>query len=321
MVKQSNSRDILIGLSVGDALGVPIEFLSRADLDADPVTGMKEYGIHNQPAGTWSDDSSMAFCLAESLLNGYNLKDIAQKFIAWFDEAWWTSHGVVFDYGITTSEAIARLKSKTLPPEQAGGINEGDNGNGALMRILPLVLYTMDLPLQERFERVKEVASMTHGHIRSTLCCFFYTELAIGIGYGKSFNEAVKLASQIVSKMIKSNLAWEGEGQHFKRIFDAKIGNLSREEISSSGYVIHILEATLWCLYNSNSYEEAVLLAVNLGDDTDTTAAVVGGLAGLLYGYKSIPNKWMMQLVRKDDILNLADALENRISSSVSPDL
>ena len=133
--------DGLFGLCIGDALGVPVEFTSRDDLKEHPVADMIGYGMYNQPPGTWSDDSSLAFCLAESLCNGYDLNDIASKFVAWYYDNHWTPHGEVFDVGNATSEAIERLKIG-VAPQKAGSCSEYSNGNGSLMRILPLVFVT-----------------------------------------------------------------------------------------------------------------------------------------------------------------------------------
>ena len=142
-----------LGLAIGDALGVPVEFKSRFELQQNPVKTMREFGSHHQPRGTWSDDSSLTFCLAESLCKGYNTKAIAANFVRWYSENYWTAHGEVFDIGITTSKAINSF-AKGTPPTLAGGTGEFDNGNGSLMRISPLVFYIKDMPIEERFQRV-----------------------------------------------------------------------------------------------------------------------------------------------------------------------
>ena len=156
----SLAKNILLGLAVGDALGVPAEFKSRETLKKNPVTEMTGYGTHNQPPGTWSDDSSLAFCLAESLCEGYNLKDIADRFIKWHDEAYWTPYGEVFDVGIATRKAIQRLK-EGIDPGQAGGNTEYDNGNGSLMRIMPLLVLTDYSTTTEAYRLTEEVSSIT----------------------------------------------------------------------------------------------------------------------------------------------------------------
>lgn len=176
-ITYENVAAALFGVAVGDALGVPVEFRGRKYLKEDPVTDMRAYGTHRQPAGTWSDDSSLTFCLAEMLCGGYDLQNLGNRFINWYRHAYWTPHGNVFDIGMTTRTAINRLEDG-VEPKNAGPWGEQDNGNGALMRILPLLFHLHDKPLEERFAKTRDVASVTHGHIRSTLCCFFYLEMA-----------------------------------------------------------------------------------------------------------------------------------------------
>ena len=309
MTNRNFYKDILLGTAIGDALGVPVEFEGRQTLRQHPVTGMTGYGTHNQPPGTFSDDSSMAFCLAEALVGEFNLQAIANNFVAWLHEGYWTAHGNVFDVGITTRQAIGRIKRGTRP-DLAGGFDEADNGNGSLMRILPLLVYIKDKPLAERYEITKQVSSITHGHIRSVISCFYYLEFARLLVEGKDKFEIYRELQISISSHLNFLSIKTIETKLFNRLFKGAIYELPEKEILSSGYVVHTLEAAVWCLLTTSSYEEAILKAVNLGDDTDTTAAVNGGLAGLLYGYESIPKNWMAQLARRGDIEELATRLE-----------
>jgi ADP-ribosylglycohydrolase len=167
----------LLGVAVGDALGVPVEFTDRDDRKQKPVDSMWSYGAHGQPAGTFSDDASLTFCLAEALAGGFDLGTIAQNFVRWFREGFWSAHGLVFDIGIATRHAIIRLE-KGEQPEFAGGMDISSNGNGSLMRILPLVFYIKDMPIEDRYRITKLVSSITHGHVRSVIACFYYLEFA-----------------------------------------------------------------------------------------------------------------------------------------------
>lgn len=171
-------KDALLGLAVGDALGVPVEFMTREEIRTNPVTTMQAFGTHNQPAGTWSDDSSLTFCLAEMLCKGYDLDELALYMIRWKESAFWTAHNHVFDIGIATSQAINLLK-KGISPLLSGGNSEQSNGNGSLMRILPLLFYVKEKPIQERFKCVQEISSLTHRHIISAVACFIYLEYAL----------------------------------------------------------------------------------------------------------------------------------------------
>jgi ADP-ribosylglycohydrolase len=309
----SKILDAFFGFAVGDALGVPVEFMSRENLKMNPVLEMKEFGTHYQPMGTWSDDSSLAFCLAESLCKGYNLNDIAQNFVNWYDKALWTPHGRVFDIGIATSHAIRRLKNNASPLH-SGGFDESDNGNGSLMRILPLIFYLKDLDISQRFQTVKEVSGITHAHIRSVIACFIYTEYALLLLQGKDKTQSFKELQKNIIDFLKENNIHSNEIKKFHRLLEIPIDNHSlipiyqypENQIHSSGYVLHTLEASFWCFLTTNNYVEAVLKAVNLGEDTDTTACVTGGLAGLYYGSQQIPQKWLNVLVKKSEIEALA---------------
>lgn len=227
-------KSAFLGLSLGDALGVPYEFKDREEMDEAPITGMVgDSGCWNQPAGTWSDDSSMAFCLAESLVGGYNAIDIAKKFIAWRRENLWTARGSVFDIGSTTQMGIMRLErcfqtqDFTLLDSYQNYNDESQNGNGALMRTLPFVFYLHNYSEQEQFEKVWQISSMTHQHIRSAMSCFIYLKLAekllLDIPKKQAYNE--------VRTFIKT--FWDTidfprqEREKFSRIIEQDISQLN----------------------------------------------------------------------------------------------
>ncbi|MBW4676925.1 MAG: ADP-ribosylglycohydrolase family protein [Desmonostoc geniculatum HA4340-LM1] len=305
MLTAAKTLSGLMGLCVGDALGVPVEFTSRAERVKSPVTTMLGYGTWNQPPGTWSDDSSLSFCLAESLCRGYSLEAIANSFWRWYKEAYWTPRGDVFDIGQTTHTALMRLKQGVVA-HQAGGKVENSNGNGSLMRILPMAYCHRSLTLGELIARVHDVSGITHAHTRSQMACGIYISIAVSLLEGADLQTAYIQGLQDI-QTIYSVREFLLEKPHFGRVFSGEIAKLPVEEINSGGYVIDTLESSLWCLLNSSSYSEAVLKAVNLGGDTDTTAAVTGGLAGIYYGVESIPRQWINQIARKQDIIYLAE--------------
>ena len=309
-VARNYLKDILYGVCVGDALGVPVEFESREYLKNNPVTKMGSGGVHDQGIGVWSDDSSLTFCLAESIVEGYDIHRLASKFIKWKNEGYWTATGEVFDIGNTTRQSIINL-SRGVHPNLAGGQNEIDNGNGSLMRILPLALLIKDLSIEKRFDLVKEVSSITHAHNRSVISCFYYLEFALQLMEGKGKFEIYENLKKTVPEFLNSNKIYSVELTHFDRLINGNIYELNENVIQSGGYVIQTLEASIWCLLTSDTYEDAVLKAVNLGGDTDTTGAVTGGLAGLFYGYAAIPKSWIMPILKKEEI----DELVNKFST------
>ncbi|WP_293145111.1 ADP-ribosylglycohydrolase family protein [Okeania sp. SIO3I5] len=302
----------LMGVCIGDALGVPVEFSSRNERTMNPVTKMIGYGAHNQPPGTWSDDSSMTLCLAECLCNGFDLEAIAHSFYRWRYEDYWTPWGKVFDIGGTTAAAISRIK-KGVAAVEAGGRDDRNNGNGSLMRILPLVYTYKNLNFSELIQQVHDCSCITHGHLRSQMACGIYISIAICLLEGLELKTAYLQGIENIQQ-IYSQEKYAGELHRFQKVLNGEIKNIPITRIHASGYVLDTLEASLWCLLNTNSFAEAVLKAVNLGEDTDTTGAVTGGLAGIYYGIENIPNEWIEVIARKDDIVNLASRLATSIS-------
>ncbi|RZK36595.1 MAG: ADP-ribosylglycohydrolase family protein [Hymenobacter sp.] len=316
------ARAALLGLAVGDALGVPVEFVGREARRRDPVVGLRGYGTHHQPPGTWSDDSSLTFCLAETLARPGgrtarpDLADFGRRAINWLDNAYWTAHGETFDVGGATRTAINCLRMGSAPT-QAGPRSEYDNGNGALMRILPLVFHETwqaeNLDLNAACALTEAVTSVTHGHSRSTLGCFLYLLVARGLTAGLTTFAAYSQMQEVAMPWLQlGTIPAVVEDKHYQRVLVGSLALTPEADIKSSGYVVHTLEAALWCLLTQDTYAATVLAAVNLGDDTDTTGAVAGGLAGLAYGEAAIPAEWLAGLARRADIEDLAVRLAAR---------
>jgi ADP-ribosyl-[dinitrogen reductase] hydrolase len=302
----------LFGVAIGDALGVPAEFTSRARLLLEPIKDFEGYKSHNQPPGTFSDDSSLTFCLAESLCKGYDLHDIGSHFIKWLDEAYWTAGGDVFDIGMTTHRAISRLKTGTRPA-LAGDFDEDCNGNGSLMRIIPLLFYIRNFEIEKRFEIIKDVSSITHGHVRSVVACFYYLEFTLELLKGKDKRTAYIDTAKTVMAFLQNKRIVKQEIDLFAPLLVDDIAKRHIDTISSSGYVLSTLQAAMYCFMTTDNFKDAVLMAVNLGSDADTTAAVTGGLAGLYYGFDAIPEKWRQEIKRSNDIKDLCDRLTKAI--------
>ncbi|KPH11826.1 ADP-ribosylglycohydrolase family protein [Chryseobacterium sp. ERMR1:04] len=303
----------IFGVCIGDALGVPVEFKERDYLKRFPVTEMLGFMSWNQPKGTWSDDSSLTLCLAEELTKGYDLEKIGESFVKWNKYGHWTAHGRLFDIGGTTRHSIARL-IKGESAKFSGNIFEEDNGNGSLMRILPLAFYLVNEEnIENLYRTVKEVSSVTHGHFRSVFACFIYVIFAIQLIKEKDKKEAYNHVQKIALEYAEIQGFNPKEIELFQRILKNDISSFHENEIKSSGYVLHSLEASLWCFLNSKSYSEAVLKAVNLGEDTDTTGAITGGIVGIYYGFNNIPEEWVSDLVRKEDIEILCEKLNEKL--------
>ena len=276
--------DAVMGLIVGDALGVPVEFKIRDKFHVDDMIG---YGTYNQPPGTWSDDSSLTLATMESIVRKGEIDpaDIIRNFSRWLNYAEFTPYGKVFDVGGTTERAIRKFDNQRIT---CGCGRKKGNGNGSLMRILPLALFPSSL------HAVDEVSSLTHSHEISKRACRLYVGTAEQLLKGRP-----------ISYCLDYSGIWVKE---FDRI--PKIYKLNRDEIKSTGYVVDTLEAALWCVYHTRSYRDCVLTAVNLGGDTDTIAAVAGGLAGIIYGCggeSGIPDEWIAQIARKDWISDLCE--------------
>jgi ADP-ribosyl-[dinitrogen reductase] hydrolase len=294
-----------LGLAVGDALGVPVEFSNRKSLKLNPVIDMRGYGAWHQPPGTWSDDSSLAFCTAESLSNGYNLEEMGKLFMRWKQEGYWGAHHNVFDIGNTTRSAIDRIV-RGEHPLYSGDFDEESNGNGSLMRIAPASIYFYQSGNEQLIERMREVSGITHRHFRSVLSCFIFSKIVQRIMDGEAKANAFGKAIKEINEYLRTQEFNPDELDLFKRILDGSLANAEEDSIRSSGYVLHTLEASLWCFMNSDTYQQAVLKAVNLGGDTDTTACVTGALAGLYYGEEEIPSSWKTSIARVADIRSLA---------------
>lgn len=291
-------EDCMYGFVVADALGVPAEFKSRSSLSEKPIVDMIGYGTHNMPEGTWSDDTSMVLATQDSInsCEKIDYDDIMNKFVAWYNKGEYTTDGKVFDIGITTSKAIKNY-SFGINALKCGGAGERDNGNGSLMRMLPIAFYIHDNDIkEERVELISNVSALTHAHNISKLGCLIYCDYINELLSGKDKMTAlISVKGKDYTKYFSEDIV-----SKYEKILTGNLANLSENEISSSGYVVNTLTASIWCLLNSNKYEDAVLKAVNLGEDTDTVAAICGSLAGLVYSKKNIPSNWIEKLKNRE---------------------
>ncbi len=310
----------IFGTAIGDALGVPVEFLKRNVIAPNPVTGMRGWGTHNQPPGTWSDDTSMALCVLESInKKGWSIDDQAVRFVRWLGKAHLTAHDEVFDAGRATAQAIERI-SDGWEPLEAGCFEEDSNGNGSLMRNLPGAVYcTTLLSDAETVQNISDSSAITHAHARSRLGCVIHAFLVSGLLKGMrideaNINAAEKTESVLSTSSLFADMRQELPRYHFILHDNLELADIS--EIKATGYVVDTLEAAVWCLLTSQSFEECVLKAVNLGEDTDTVGAVAGGLAGIYWGYESIPSEWVDALAKQEMIGSMTDEFNTVLESS-----
>lgn len=312
-MNQKMWKSAILGVVVGDALGCPVQFESRAEVARHPVTGMRGYGTFNLPAGSWTDDSSLTLALLESIRrnDGVNECDIMDNFVKWLDVGAFTPYGYAYDIGRGTMNAIREYK-RTRDPHRAGGDSETNNGNGSLMRIMPAVLYAIEKGLAdgEAVAVVHRVGSLTHAHIRANIACGLYYFMAKAILTAQgSLPDRVRQGMNQGFAFYERFLADRGELASYDRLRDlSAFAALPPDDIRSTGYVVDALEAAVWALVTTDTFEDALLKAVNLGDDTDTVAAIAGGLAGLAYGWEAIPADWLSAIQKREWIENLIDA-------------
>lgn len=306
MKKSDRIAGGIYGLLIGDAFGVPYEFYKAAQLppyekiDMIPPAGFKKTYPQVED-GTWSDDGAQALCLLDSLLNQgeFSLERFSDLLLAWYEDGVWAVENKVFDVGVQTGQALHAYKSG-MPAHKCGLLNPEGKGNGALMRVLPLALWHEDrkkLVLDAHCQCL-----ITHGHICNQVCCALYCLVAKALLEGRNAHEAIGEGvaglreiyqdmpehEQELEWSIRPGTSWEGNG---------------------SGYVVDCLRSAFMVLEQTSNYEEAVKQAVLLGNDTDTTACVTGGLAGILYGFLGIPKSWSSMLREKEKVARLLEKL------------
>jgi ADP-ribosylglycohydrolase len=303
-IKLTNA--IILGFAVGDALGVPFEFLEADEIEFKYSDEMQGNGTYDQPIGTFSDDTSMMCCTIEALIKDGTTETMADNFLKWKNENFWSARGEVFDIGNTTLVAL-KVYEETGDLTGSSTNNEYSCGNGSLMRVLPLLPYTMKMTMDEKFEFIQRVSIITHGHIRCTIACFIYLELAEKIWKDDTGSKSIIYSRmlQSVGPFLSSKEETKNEMHHFENIFTRPQG-IPKEELSNSGYVVDSLILVLHCFMKYNRYEMGVWYAVSFGGDTDTNAALTGALYTLNGGKKEIPERWLAPLAKKEELIDLA---------------
>lgn len=291
-------RGCLIGLAIGDALGTSVEFMPRGSFEL--LTGICGGGPFNLEPGQWTDDTSMALCLATSLLEcgGFDARDQMERYKRWYLDGYLSSTGTCFDKGRTVRDAIWRYIDKNEP--FCGSTDPSTAGNGSIMRLAPVPMFFFKDGVDTIVDFCGESSRVTHGASECVDACEVLGEMIFRALKGLSKTDVLNPEADAV---LESSIDGIAHGAYQTK---------SRSEIFGTGYVVHTLEAAAWCVYHSATFEEAVLLAANLGGDADTIGAVCGQLAGALYGATSVPNDWKSVLCKYDMIQDLADRLYAR---------
>ena len=289
------AQGALLGLAIGDALGTTLEFKPRDTYP--PLTDMVGGGPFDLAAGVWTDDTSMALALADSLLASGQLDpaDLMRRFVAWWHHDKYSPTGTCFDIGVTTRVALAHFQRTGEP--LAGDTDPMTAGNGSLMRLAPVAIWGVGAGEDAMREAARTQSATTHGAAACLDACEAWALILRAAIEGATLEQAFAAGAHVTPHEPIGPIlagAWRGK---------------KRDEIASSGYVAHSLEASLWCVAETASFRDAVLLAANLGDDADTTAAITGQLAGALYGASGIPAEWRSKLAWADRITDIAQAL------------
>ncbi|TQV87990.1 ADP-ribosylglycohydrolase family protein [Aliikangiella coralliicola] len=297
-IKLDNAaRGCLIGLAVGDAVGTTLEFKRKGTFE--PISDMVGGGPFNLNAGEWTDDTSMALCLAQSLIRqqSFNPEDQMNRYCNWYRLGYMSSTGTCFDIGYTVSSALREYENNGNP--FSGSTHKMSAGNGSLMRLAPIPIFYHN-NFDDAIHYAGESSRTTHGAAECIESCQLFTAMIL-----RAFSSQDKRKILIES----------GFKPYEPKVINLANGSFltkSYEELTGSGYVIESLESALWCFYHSNSFEEAILLAANIGNDADTTAAICGQIAGAYYGLDGIPQHWKSRLALYDEIDEMAVQLFSR---------
>ena len=298
----------IIGHAVGDAMGFPTEFSRRDELLKNPVLEMIDSPDVGQPAGSWSDDTAMEIATIDSFIHKkcFDYKDIMDRWVKWISESEYTPTGVTFDIGRTCLKAIKKYCNGSAPL-QCGSTSINENGNGSLMRILPVALYAYTRNLDDiSIQRLTdEMSSLTNAHEVSRLGCYIYVQFVICLLKEYEKEDAYRYVQDLDYSSYNVNSI-----NLYTRILDGQIEGQILDDIKSTGYIVDTLECVLWIFMNARNYKEAIIASTNIGGDTDTIGAIVGSMAGIYYGIDSIPSKWLDKLQRKEYLVELTSKFE-----------
>ena len=308
------SKNGIIGLAIGDAIGLPIKFVEREKLLENPVTKMTSGGTYEKSKGTWSDGTSLSLATMDSIIHSYGIstEDMGNRFVNWMQNSDYTANGERFEIGKTTYKALSKFE-KDRQPFESGLLSEESNGNGAMMRMLPIAYYchSANLHSKDIYDIVKRVCYITHCHEISILGCYIYVLFAVKLLDGNSKYDAYKeIQKNGYSQFSRSSV------DAYKRILKQNIADLDISEINSGGYIVESLEATLWVILNTETFNQSIIGAINLGNDTDSIGACTGGLAGIIYELESINPEWRIDLKKYSYIRSMCEEFDKALIPS-----
>lgn len=297
MTRDDRRRGMFLGLAIGDALGAAVEFQSPGTFPE--VTGYRDGGPHGLGPGEWTDDTSMALALADSIGDvGWDLNDQAGRYLSWLNDGEYSVNGECFDVGMTTRAALVRFE-RARDARASGSGGDYSAGNGSIMRLAPVPIAHAHLFPDEvglLMERAMDSSLPTHASRACLSACAYFAVVLAGLADGRPREEVLDPDWDVLARM-------ESAVKFPLEIRDVIRGSFRRRqppEIVGSGYVVRSLEAALWAFHDADDFRTAVLRAVNLGDDADTTGAVCGQLAGAYWGVQGIPGEWLDGLARRD---------------------
>lgn len=291
-------RQLIYAGIVGDAFGVPVEFKARGTYQVTQMTG---HGTWDQPRGSWSDDSAMTLALIDNLTTGGSYADLFEKFQAYMMWGAYTPRDVMFDIGKTCAHAICNRFINQLPPTACGDASEFANGNGALMRLAPLaVVLQAESDLTTRLQVTADYTKLTHRHPRAILGSYLYLECLHAMLNGASLAEALVQVSASLSLALRYAPDVLAEWSHYAPYLTPTIGTWSVDQIKSTAYVVDTFGAALWCTAKAQSIQEAIILAANLGGDTDTIATIAASWTAVRYPMQAVPAEWQAELLNHE---------------------
>ncbi|MEO1075028.1 MAG: ADP-ribosylglycohydrolase family protein [Bacteroidota bacterium] len=301
MTTRSRYRGCLLGLAAGDALGTTLEFTPPSQLT--PITDMVGGGPFGLKPGQWTDDTSMALCLATSLVeHGFDPEDQMERYVQWWRRGYWSSTGECFDIGMTVSRALLNFQQTGYP--FCGPTHDMSAGNGSLMRLAPVPMFFAP-HVEDAVTHSAEMSRTTHGATEAVDACRYFAALIVAALGGAS-------KADLLAMPFQPTLGFWDDAPLAPKVAAVAAGSFLEKEppqIRGTGYVVEAMEAALWAFATADTFEAGALHAVNLGDDADTTGAIYGQLAGAHYGEAAIPAAWRGRLAYRTDIALLAEAL------------